>query len=91
MTGDIAICRGNRISLYTLNGALLTEQTACESSEESILACMFYEGVNNEWLERELLFTGHKRGVVNVGYPCQVTVWKLISIDLEQGHQQRTV
>jgi hypothetical protein len=54
------------MSLYTLNGALLVEQTACESPDESILACMFYEGVSNEWLERELLFTGHRRGVVNV-------------------------
>lgn len=54
------------MSLYTLNGALLVEQMAGESADEPILTCEFYEGANNEWLERELLFTGHTRGVVNV-------------------------
>lgn len=54
------------MSLFTLNGALLVEQAACESTDDGVLDCVFYEGVNNEWLERELLFTGHKRGVVNV-------------------------
>lgn len=65
-TGDIVVCRGNRMSLFTLNGALLVEQAACGSTDDCVLDCVFYEGVNNEWLERELLFTGHKRGVVNV-------------------------
>ena len=54
------------MSLYTLNGALLVEQRAGESTDDPILTCEFYEGVNDEWLERELLFTGHKGGVVNV-------------------------
>lgn len=38
----------------------------CEQSEDAILSCAFYEGTSNEWLERELLFTGHRKGVVNV-------------------------
>ncbi|PGG98751.1 hypothetical protein AJ79_08771 [Helicocarpus griseus UAMH5409] len=65
-TGNILVCRGNRISLYTLNGALLIDQAVCEQAEDWILSCAFYEGVSNEWLERELLFTGHKRGLVNI-------------------------
>ncbi|RJE24669.1 beige BEACH domain-containing protein [Aspergillus sclerotialis] len=65
-TGDIVVCRGNRMALYTLNGALLLEQAACDSADDSVLTCVFYESVNNEWLERDLLFTGHKRGVVNI-------------------------
>ncbi|EEH21741.2 hypothetical protein PABG_03957 [Paracoccidioides brasiliensis Pb03] len=65
-TGNILVCRGNRISLYTLNGALLVDQAVCEHTDDSILSCAFYEGVSNEWLERELLFTGHKRGLVNI-------------------------
>ncbi|KKZ59007.1 hypothetical protein EMCG_00872 [[Emmonsia] crescens] len=65
-TGNILVCRGNRISLYTLNGALLLDQAVCEQADDCILSCAFYEGVSNEWLERELLFTGHKRGVVNI-------------------------
>ncbi|KAL4917006.1 hypothetical protein BDW62DRAFT_91411 [Aspergillus aurantiobrunneus] len=66
VTGEIAVCRGNRVSLYTLNGALLLEQDVCESADDKILVCVFYEGVGDEWQERELLFTGHRRGVVNV-------------------------
>ncbi|KAL2861246.1 Beige/BEACH domain protein [Aspergillus lucknowensis] len=66
VTGEIAVCRGNRISLYTLNGAMLLEQTVCDSTDDKTLACVFYEGVSDEWQERELLFTGHRRGVVNI-------------------------
>ena len=68
MTGDIVVCRGNQISLYTLNGALLLHQDVYESVDDHILSCVFYEGVSDEWLERELLFTGHRRGVVNVSH-----------------------
>lgn len=66
VTGDIMVCRGNRISLYTLNGELLAEETVYEAPDDPILTCMFYEGVNDEWLERDLLFTGHRRGIVNI-------------------------
>ncbi|KAH8701772.1 Beige/BEACH domain protein [Talaromyces proteolyticus] len=66
MTGTIMICRGSRITLYSLNGALLLDQAVCEAKDDYIVSCAFYEGASNEWLERELLFTGHKRGLVNV-------------------------
>ncbi|KAE8151119.1 hypothetical protein BDV25DRAFT_100324 [Aspergillus avenaceus] len=66
VTGEIAVCRGSRISVYTLNGTLLFDQAVCESEDDQVMSCVFYEGVNNEWQERELLFTGHKRGVVNI-------------------------
>ncbi|OKL63698.1 hypothetical protein UA08_00718 [Talaromyces atroroseus] len=65
-TGTIMICRGGRISLYSLNGSLLIDQVICETDDDHIISCAFYEGESNEWLERELLFTGHQRGVVNV-------------------------
>lgn len=60
------VCRGNRISIYTLNGALLLEQDVCESIDDRVMSCVFYEGVDNEWQERELIFTGHRKGVVNI-------------------------
>lgn len=60
------VCRGNRITLFSLNGALLLDQAVCEAADDCILSCAFYEGANNEWLERELLFTGHRKGLVNV-------------------------
>ena len=52
--------------MYTLNGELLVDKPVCESREDRVLSCVFYEGVQNEWLERELVFTGHSRGVVNI-------------------------
>ena len=66
MTGDIIVCRGNRITMYTLNGDVLVDQPVCESPDDHVLSCVFYEGVQNEWLERELVLTGHTRGVVNI-------------------------
>ncbi|KAL1958650.1 hypothetical protein VTO42DRAFT_3993 [Malbranchea cinnamomea] len=65
-TGNIAICVKGRVSIYTLNGALLVDQAVCERNSDSILSCAFYEGPNNEWLRRELFFTGHRRGLVNI-------------------------
>lgn len=70
------VCRRSRISLYTLNGDTLLDQAVCEKNDDSILSCAFYEGSSNEWLRRELLFTGHRRGLVNVSRKpstlCQV-------------------
>ncbi|KAK2875577.1 hypothetical protein FQN49_001601 [Arthroderma sp. PD_2] len=69
-TGNIAVCRGNLVSLYTLNGTLLLERAVCEQADDNVLSCAFYEGVGNEWLERELFFTGHRKGLVNVWSKC---------------------
>lgn len=65
-TGNIMVCRNGRLSLYTLNGALLLENTVCDMTEDGVLSCAFYDGHSNEWLERELLFTGHRKGLVKV-------------------------
>lgn len=52
--------------MYTLNGEVLVDQPVCDTSDDRVLSCVFYEGVQNEWLERELVLTGHSRGVVNI-------------------------
>jgi hypothetical protein len=52
--------------MYTLNGEVLIDQTVCDSPDDRVLSCVFYEGMQNEWLERELVLTGHSRGVVNI-------------------------
>jgi hypothetical protein len=69
VSGDIMVCRGKIVSIYTLNGELVLEQNVCESSgdrEDYVASCAWYEGCGNEWLENELLFTGQRGGVVNV-------------------------
>jgi hypothetical protein len=66
VNGDILLCAGTSASLFTINGDLLLTQDICSSdAEDAVLSCAFYEGIGNEWLERELIFTGHRRGVAN--------------------------
>ncbi|TKA25362.1 hypothetical protein B0A50_06266 [Salinomyces thailandicus] len=66
VSGHIAVCQGADVLLYTLNGRLLLRQKACDSIDDEMACCAFYNGAGNEWVEQELLFTGHPRGVVNV-------------------------
>ena len=37
-----------------------------ESPDEPILTCVFNDGIKNEWHDRDLIFTGHQKGVVNI-------------------------
>ena len=66
MTGTILLCRGAEVSVWTLNGDLLLKQDIFAEGEDQVHSCSFYEGTGNEYLERDLIFTGQKRGVVNV-------------------------
>ncbi|KAJ4157757.1 beige protein-like 1 [Fusarium falciforme] len=66
ISGEILLCSGPNVLLYTLNGTLLLEQNVCFDQDDYIHSCAFYEGAGNEWLDNYLVFTGHKRGRVNV-------------------------
>lgn len=66
VSGHILLLRGPNALLYTLNGHLLVEQKLCDRDDDEILSAAFYEGAGNEYLERELIFTGHALGVTNV-------------------------
>ncbi|KAL2017373.1 hypothetical protein VTK56DRAFT_2253 [Thermocarpiscus australiensis] len=82
VTGDVMLCSGQNVLLYTLNGELILDQNVCRNgtgtgtgfgggggelaADDFIHSCAFYEGAGNEWLENQLVFTGHKRGTVNV-------------------------
>lgn len=68
VTGVIMLCRGSEVSLWTLNGDLILERDICVEGDDRITSCAFYEGQGNEFLERNLIFTGHRKGVVNVGF-----------------------
>jgi hypothetical protein len=65
VSGDIMLCRGQKVTLYTLNGELILDQNVGNDQDDWISSCAFYEGTGNEWLENSLLFTGQRRGVVN--------------------------
>ncbi|KAF2086354.1 beach-domain-containing protein [Saccharata proteae CBS 121410] len=69
VNGHVMVCAGSKVSIYTLNGTLLVDQDVCDDTgdeEDVVHSCAFYEGVGNEWLEKELVFTGHRRGIVYV-------------------------
>lgn len=66
VTGNMVLCHGHQISMYSLNGNLLLRQDSGDRTMESIVSCACYEGAGNEWLERDLVFTGHKRGQVRI-------------------------
>ncbi|KAL8804345.1 MAG: hypothetical protein Q9182_002627 [Xanthomendoza sp. 2 TL-2023] len=65
VNGTVMVCRGPNLALFTLNGELMIDQHVC-TEDDVIVSCAFYEGSGNEYLERNLVFTGHRRGVVNI-------------------------
>ncbi|KAI0597278.1 hypothetical protein F4775DRAFT_602867 [Biscogniauxia sp. FL1348] len=66
VSGEIMLCSGPNVALYTLNGELLLDQNVCNEHDDYVYSCAFYEGSGNEWLENYLIFTGHRRGRVNI-------------------------
>ncbi len=66
ITGVIMLGRSRMLSLYTLNGDLILEQDVCAEGDDAVISCAFYEGFGNEYLDRDLIFTGQKKGVANV-------------------------
>ncbi|KAI4274372.1 MAG: hypothetical protein L6R38_006112 [Xanthoria sp. 2 TBL-2021] len=65
VNGTMMICRGPNLLLYTLNGDLIIDQQVC-TEDDTIMSCAFYEGSGNDYLERNLVFTGHRKGVLNI-------------------------
>lgn len=66
VTGEILLCSGPNVLLFTLNGGLILDMNVCVDREDYVHSCAFYEGAGNEWLEDQLIFTGHRKGRVNV-------------------------
>lgn len=75
VNGTIMICRGPDLTLFTLNGDLIIDQNVC-TEDDVITSCAFYEGSGKDWLKRQLIFTGHRRGVVNVS-SCLLPLYPL--------------
>ena len=66
VTGEIMLASGPNVVLYTLNGSVMLDQNVCAEEDDYVHSCAFYEGASHEWMENYLIFTGHKRGRVNV-------------------------
>ncbi|RWA05054.1 hypothetical protein EKO27_g10050 [Xylaria grammica] len=66
ISGEIMLCSGPNVALYTINGELILDQNVCTEHDDYVYSCAFYEGSGNEWLESYLVFTGHRRGRVNI-------------------------
>ena len=71
------MCGRHHVSIYSLNAVLLIKEKICgggfkgddckdEENVAAITSCAFYEGVRNEWLVRDLFFTGRSDGKVDV-------------------------
>lgn len=70
-SGEIMLCSGPNVALYTINGELMLDQNVCAAAgsdtDDFVHSCAFYEGSGgSEWLQSYLVFTGHKRGRVNI-------------------------
>ena len=71
----------------------MIQQDVYVEGDDVISSCAFYEGNGNDYLERQLVFTGHKRGVVNVRTTstsifrreCKLTRLKVWSIAIREG------
>jgi hypothetical protein len=66
ISGEIMLCSGPNVTLYTLNGDLILDQNVCSEHDDYVHSCAFYEGSGHEWLENFIVLTGHKRGRVNI-------------------------
>ncbi|KAG5983741.1 hypothetical protein E4U55_007269 [Claviceps digitariae] len=78
VSGEVLLCSGPNVLLYSLNGTLILEQNTCAEQEDYVHSCAFYEGAGSEWLENCLIFTGHSKGRVNVWRKCVMAgKWKL--------------
>ncbi|PNY27049.1 Beige protein [Tolypocladium capitatum] len=66
VSGEILLCSGPNVLLYTLNGVLILDQNVCLEQDDYVHSCAFYEGAGDEWLENQLIFTGHGKGRANV-------------------------
>ncbi|ORX90609.1 beach-domain-containing protein [Basidiobolus meristosporus CBS 931.73] len=64
-TGTIITCSGPTMKLWTVNGEPIATHSTSPFNEP-ILCCAFVEGRNHEWLEEELICTGHRKGLIKI-------------------------
>jgi len=62
------LAKGRTVKVFTLNGDVMLEKDVCDPGNEAdeVMSVAWYENVKQEWMERIILVTGHKTGVVKV-------------------------
>ncbi|BFZ61549.1 Beige protein-like 1 [Saitoella coloradoensis] len=65
VNGDILTCTKAALDLWTINGDHLARHLPGDDRADIVTSCIFYEGISNEHLHRDLLFTGH-RGAIKI-------------------------
>lgn len=68
VNGHILVCRRREVGIFTLNGEVVVERELTQEEGGAVVSCAFFEGSGVGWLKRELVFTGHAIGVVNVSF-----------------------
>ncbi|KAK5575935.1 hypothetical protein RB653_007070 [Dictyostelium firmibasis] len=63
-TGEIVVCSGTTISVYTVNGESLINFKTSQIANDQITCCIWSKGP--EWLGENVLLTGHRDGKVKV-------------------------
>ncbi|QDS69334.1 hypothetical protein FKW77_003516 [Venturia effusa] len=67
-TGDVLLSRGRSIKILTINGKVLLERDVCDGHDpgDEVTSIAWYQSVKQEWMEKILLLTGHRCGIVKI-------------------------
>jgi ribosome-associated translation inhibitor RaiA len=94
LTGHLVLACGPRLIVCGLNEPMLLDQDVCGEEDDSdvITAVAVYEGQGTEWVQREILFTGHRRGVVKIWHlaPSSTTGTWTITLIKRLDHADHT-
>ena len=93
VTGLILLCRNREIHIYNINGSRLLSTPI--DAGDPITSCAAYEGTSTgtEWIERDIIFTGHSNGIVRTWWlRVGDTGWVLDCVrQLDHDGQRRPV
>ncbi|EGC32207.1 hypothetical protein DICPUDRAFT_155867 [Dictyostelium purpureum] len=63
-TGDILVCSGTTINIYTINGELCISHKTSQITNDQITTCIWSKG--QEWLGENVFLTGHRDGKLKI-------------------------
>eukprot|EP00762_Andalucia_godoyi_P001680 ANDGO_07160.mRNA.1 Protein SPIRRIG len=89
LTGDVVVCAGTRIHVYTVNGDVVVEKTISERPKDSIRSLAITYAP--EWVENNVIITGHRDGSIrfwSIQYSNIVTSTTTVSVTSEKSEKQ---